>query len=74
MSTEFSGKKDCFVQIGATRRRITGEHHSLLCEHHSLNPYLSMEDLVFQTSLEWLRFAHSSGIMSLINARPRIVR
>ena len=69
-----SGKKEKFVNVGTTRKRITTEHHALLSELQDLFPYLSMEDLLFQTSLDGARFALAGGFVTLINARPRAVR
>lgn len=69
-----SGKKLAFIQVGKTRHRITTEHHALLSELNDAFPYLSMEDLLFQTSLDGARFALAGGVVTLINARPRMAR
>jgi hypothetical protein len=69
-----ASKKEAYIQVGKTRHRITTEHHALLSELNDALPYLSMEHLLFQTSLAGARFALSTGIVTLIIERPHRAR
>lgn len=66
---ELSQKKDDFIQIGQTRRRIAKHHRAMLVELQKDFPYCSMEDLLFQTSLIGLMVTRSTGIVPLISVR-----
>lgn len=64
-------KKEKFISIGKSRHRIANNHHDLLSQIHTDCRYLTMEQLLFLTSLFGASLAVLCGMPMLISVLNR---
>lgn len=66
-----SSKQECFIQIGKRSHRIANDHHALLLTLSAEFRYLSMEELLFFTSLVGARLLAAFNPLAVINVYKR---
>lgn len=66
-----STKREKTISVGGRSHRIANDHHALLSELHEQFRYISLEDLLFLTSLIGARLALSLPLVTLFKGESR---
>lgn len=66
-----STKLEKTITVGGRSHRIANDHHALLSDLHDQFRYISLEDLLFLTSLIGARLALSMPLVTLFNGENR---
>lgn len=66
-----STKLEKTITVGGRSHRIANDHHALLADLHDQFRYVSMEELLFLTSLIGARLALSMPLVTLFTGQPR---
>jgi hypothetical protein len=66
-----STKLEKTITVGGRSHRIANDHHALLAELHDQFRYVSLEELLFLTSLIGARLALSMPLVTLFNGENR---